>query len=127
MEIEFGEEYDLEKYTLIEVPPAIVDNIHNGDRLVLKGNEVSILCTDKKSYELRYLETSNSLYLLRALNFENEQIKNAEILFMSNHIIECTEVIPKKYSIINKIKYNCSLNYDERTGRNNLLGKSFLF
>ena len=127
MDIEFGEQYDADRYTLIEVPSNIVDNITKGDKLIIKGNEVTVLCTETKSYELKYLETSNCLYLLKAGNKELDVYKKAEILTMSNHIVECIEVIPKKYSVISKIKYNCRLSYDYKTGRNNISGNYKLY
>lgn len=130
MEIEFSEDYDLEKYSLIQVPQEIVDNINKGEEIIIKGNENSILCTKNKSYELKYLETSNTIFLLKALDKENEEIKTSEILSMENHIIECNDVIPKKYQPVLKVKENCAIYYDLKTGQSNIdsiFNRLFLF
>ncbi len=123
MEIEFSEEYDLEKLIIIQVPQEIVDNISNGDELIIKGTDNSILCTKSKSWELKYLETSNTILLLKALIKEGDEIKTAEILSMENHIIECNDVIPKKYQPVLKVKENCSIYYDLKTGLCNIESK----
>lgn len=123
MEIEFSEEYDLEKYTLIQVPQEIVDNISKGEELIIKGSENSILCNKQKSYELKYLETSNTIFLLKALIKEGNEIKTAEILSMENHFIECNDVIPKKYQSVLKVKEDCAIYYDLKTGLSNIESK----
>jgi len=120
MEIEFSENYDLENYSLIQVPQDIADQIIKSEELIIKGNDNSILCTKNKSYELKYLETSNTIFLIKEINKEGGEIKNAEILSMENHIIECVDVVPKKYQSILKIKENCSIFYDIKTGRSNI-------
>ncbi len=123
MEIEFNEDYDLENFTLIQVPQEIVDVISKGDDLIIKGTDSSILCTNNKSFELKYLETSNTMFLLRVLNKNAEEIKNAEILSMKNHIIESNDVIPKKYQPILRIKDNCAISYDLKSAISNINSK----
>jgi len=120
MDIQFSDNYDLEKYTLIQVPQDIIDKITKGEELIIKGNENSILCTKSKSYELKYLETSNTIFLLQAVNKVGEEIKTSEILSMENHIIECNDVIPKKYQPILKVKENSAIFYDLKTGQSNI-------
>jgi len=74
------------------------------------------LCTKDKSYELKYLETTNSFLLLKdAAQEENKK----EIKLMVNHTLECTDYNPKKFSIINILKSECSLNYNRFTGEDN--------
>jgi hypothetical protein len=140
MEIEYSEDYDNEQYSLIEVTPSMFENISkDSSSLLIKGNNSTFLCTSDKSYELRYLETSNSLLLLKEnnkkiVNFsENSNLNSntnpnlkeirTEVIHISNHLLECNEVTPKKYPFVQKIKYECSINYNENTGKNNILGK----
>jgi hypothetical protein len=138
MEIEYSEDYDNEQYSLIEVTPSMLENIikDNSSSLLIKGNNTTFLCSSEKSYELKYLETSNSLLLLKEnnkkfnnFNFPSDGNSNSnlienskEIIYVSNHLLECNEVTPKKYQFVQKIKYECSLNYNENTGKSNILG-----
>jgi len=132
MEIEYTEDYDNEQYSLIEVTPNILESINkeSSSSLLIKGNNTSFLCTSDKSYELKYLETSNSLLLLKEEKLYNNNNNNnnpketkSNIIHISNHLIECNEVTPKKYPFVQKIKYECSINYSDSTGKSNISGK----
>jgi hypothetical protein len=113
MDLTFTDNYENSVF-LIEVPPQIVDKITNNQELILKGSDVTILCTSDKSYELKYLETTNTFILVNSpaeMHGEKKQIS-----LMTNHTLECLEYNPKKYPIFNLLKHECNLNYDLSTG-----------
>jgi hypothetical protein len=123
MDVYFKDNYDNKKIILIEANQQILDAIEmQNTNLIIKGDkDLTILATENKSYELKYLETSNSLLLLR----NNCAIQNNsfQIVAMSDHVIEVNDVCPRKYSVINTLKSKCALKYDLKTGTNNINGK----
>ncbi len=113
MDLTFAENYENSLF-LIEAPSQIVEKVMNKEELILKGGEVTILCTSEKSYELKYLETTNTFILVNSpAEMEGEK---KQISLMTNHTLECQEYNPKKYTIFNLLKHECSLNYDLNTG-----------
>ena len=117
MELYFSDNYDESSLFLMEVPNSILDYIKQGTgELIIKGSEPTILCTDSKHFELKFLETSNTYMILDS---ESEQTQKKDVTLMTYHTLECCELSPKKYHIYNILKRNCSLNYDINSGENN--------
>jgi hypothetical protein len=124
MDVYFKTNYDDKNIVLLEVNEHILQAIKNGDNnLIIKGDSTTtILSTQSKSYEMKYLETSNTLLLLES---EQESLVGPQkILTMNDHVIEANEVCPRRYNIINLLKSKCALNYDITTGSNNIESKS---
>jgi hypothetical protein len=120
MELHFSEQYDKD-FMLIEVPDSIAERINSNGELILKGGEQTILCTNDKSYELKYVETSNTFIVLSnpAMSDGNINEDRKEISLMINHTLECADYTPRKFNIFNILKHECSLNYNRETGESN--------
>ena len=119
MDLYFNSNYDGKNIVLIESNQHILDYIENNNSkfLTIKGESNTILCTENKSFELKFLETSNTFFLL-----ENEQT-TYKIIHKSDHTLETNEVSPKKYNIINLLRTECALNYDFKSGESNINSK----
>ena len=125
MELTFSDNYSESSLFLMEVPNSILDYIkQNKGELLIKGNEPSILCTDSSFYELKFLETSNS-YLV--IDSQEGSPQKKQIKLMTQHTLECCEMSPNKYHILNLLKKNCKLNYNIQTGENNFSSFKNLF
>jgi hypothetical protein len=120
MELHFSEQYEKD-YMLIEVPDSIAEIIKSNGELLIKGGEQTILCTNDKSYELKYVETSNTFMVLSipAMSDGNINENRKEISLMINHTLECAEYTPRKFNVFNILKHECSLNYIKETGEDN--------
>lgn len=117
MELHFSSNYDKSDLFILQVPHHLLEDIEKNEELIIKGSNPTLLCTKDKGYELKMLETSNTLLLLK--NKENSEDKK-EIILKTDHCIEATNILPKKYYIYNLLKKFCQLNYDTSTGQNNI-------
>ena len=127
MEIYFSDNYNNNDLFLLEVPNDLIEyiktikennnNNNNNNELIIKGIEPTILCTNDKNFEVKFLDTTNTFLVLSNENSTNNDKLNISLL--TNHTLECQELTPKKYFIYNLLKKNCSLNYDLKTGLNN--------
>lgn len=115
MDIYFSSNYDINSLFLLQVPKNLLDNLEKEDELIIKGSSPTILCTKDKGYELKLLETTNTLLIIKDKN-QNQK----EIILKADHSIEATSIIPRKYYIYNLLKKFCVLKYDINTGENNL-------
>ena len=109
MDIYYGKSYDLKDTFLMEVPNNYLEDIKaSKDNLKIKGNEnLTVLCTDNKSYELKYVYTTNTFYILDP----NQIDEKVSVSLVSDHTLEVTDYLPKKsqvYKILrgNTLKYN---------------------
>ncbi len=120
MELHFLEEYE-NTLMLIEVPDSIAETIKNKGDLIIKGGDQTILCSNEKSYELKYVETSNTFLLLSNPAMQDGAINEnrKDITLMTNHSLECVEYTPRKFTVYNILKQECSLNYIKETGEDN--------
>lgn len=66
-----------EMYKFLEVDKQLANSLETGQILYIKGDdeENAVLCTENKTYDLLECETSNSLLLVKGLQF-NEDLKN---------------------------------------------------
>jgi len=119
MEISFDENYDKNNIVLIEVLPSVLESIEKNEKLIIKGNEQTILCTPNKSYELKYLDTTNNYMLLEQLAPEKLNIK-----FTSQHTLECIEINPRKNNLLDLLRSN-ELTYDLETSESNYESKNY--
>ena len=117
MELYFSSNYDTNSLFLLQVPKNLLENIEKEDELIIKGNSPTILCTKDKGYELKILETTNTLLIVK--NKEENQ-NQKEIILKTDHSIEATSTTPRKYYIYNLLKKFCVLKYDTDTSENNL-------
>jgi hypothetical protein len=118
MDLYFSENYDQSDYMLIEIPPSLLEQVQQNPELVnIKGGETSIFCTQDKTYELKFVETSNNFLLVENGGMEENKL---EIAHICNYTVECVEYHAKKYSIVNLLKENSGLSYDILTCENNL-------
>ena len=117
MDIYFSSNYDTNSLFLLQVPKNLLENLEKEEELIIKGNSPTILCTKDKGYELKLLETTNTLLILKDKN-QNQNQK--EIILKADHSIEATSITPRKYYIYNLLKKFCVLKYDTSTGENNL-------
>ena len=86
MELYFSDNYDESSLFLMEVPNSILDYIKQGTgELIIKGSEPTILCTDSKHFELKFLETSNTYMILDS---ESEQTQKKDVTLMTYHTLE---------------------------------------
>lgn len=123
MDIYFDSSYIKNDTILIEVPPHLLEIIENNEDMIIKGNEISLLCTNSESFELKELENSNTYFLLSDETPANLQGNNKyEVLLMTNHTLDCDSVTPKKYHVIQELKDHCAIRYDLSTGLNNTEG-----
>ena len=113
-DVYFSNSYDLKDIFLIEVPLNYMDDFNaSKNNLKLKGNDnLSVICTDSKSYELKYVYSTNSFYLL-----ENNPTKmNVSVIL--DHTLEVTDYHPKRSYIYKMLKQN-SLKYNKFNGATN--------
>lgn len=65
--ITFSETFQPERYKIIEAPEEILRVVNSGSALTLKGTEGvsdAVLCTENKTYSLKKVETSNTVFLV---------------------------------------------------------------
>ena len=117
MDIYFSSDYDTNSLFLLQVPGNLLDNLEKEDELIIKGTTPTILCTKDKGYELKLLETTNTLLILQN---KDDNSNNKEIILKADHSVEATSTTPRKYYIYNLLKKFCTLKYDTSTGQNNL-------
>ena len=117
MELYFSSSYDKSDLFILQVPHSLLEDIEKNEELIIKGSNPTLLCSKDKGYELKMLETSNTLLLLK--DKENYEDKK-DIILKTDHCIEATNILPKKYYIYNLLKKFCLLNYDISTGQNNI-------
>jgi len=120
MEICFDEYYDRNNIVLIEIPQNVLDSIEKNEKLILKGNEQTILCTPNKSYELKYLDTTNNFLLL-----EQQAPEKLNLKFQTQHTLECIEINPKKNNLVDILKNNI-LTYNLETSECNYESTTYL-
>ena len=118
MELYFSSNYDTDSLFLLQIPPNLMDNLENEEELIIKGTSPTILCTKDKGYELKLLETTNTLLLIQD---KEEGSNKKEIILKADHSIEATSITPRKFYIYNLLKKFCILKYDINTGENNIL------
>ena len=116
MELYFSSNYDTNSLFLLQVPKNLLENIEKEEELIIKGNSPTILCTKDKGYELKILETTNTLLIVNNKDNKNQK----EIILKTDHSIEATNTTPRKYFIYNLLKKFCVLKYDTNTGENNI-------
>jgi len=63
-----------ENIKLLEVTPEVADGLEAGEVLTMRGDEGdnSVICSEKKTFEIKEAETSNSLLLVPQLSFPQE-------------------------------------------------------
>jgi len=63
-----------ENIKLLEVTPEVADGLEAGEVLTMRGDEGdnSVICSEKKTFEIKEAETSNSLLLIPQLSFPEE-------------------------------------------------------
>ena len=115
MEIYFSSNYDTNSLFLLQVPKNLLENLEKEDELIIKGTSPTILCTKDKGYELKLLETTNTLLIMK-----DKEPNQKEIILKVDHSVEATSTTPRKYYIYNLLKKFCVLKYDTNTGENNL-------
>ena len=118
MELYFSSNYDTDSLFLLQIPPNLMDNLEKEEELIIKGTSPTILCTKDKGYELKLLETTNTLLLIQD---KEEGSNKKEIILKADHSIEATSITPRKFYIYNLLKKFCILKYDINTGENNIL------
>jgi hypothetical protein len=116
-DIYFSSNYDTNSLFLLQVPSNLLENIEKEDELIIKGTTPTILCTKDKGYELKLLETTNTLLIVQN---KEDNSNNKEIILKADHSVEATSTTPRKYYIYNLLKKFCTLKYDTSTGQNNL-------
>ena len=118
MELYFSSNYDTNSLFLLQIPQNLLDNLEKEEELIIKGTSPTILCTKDKGYELKLLETTNTLLLI---NDKEEGSNKKEIIILkADHSIEATSITPRKFYIYNLLKKFCILKYDINTGENNI-------
>ena len=117
MELYFSSNYDTNSLFLLQIPQHLLDNLEKEEELIIKGTSPTILCTKDKGYELKLLETTNTLLLI---NDKEEDSNKKEIILKADHSIEATSITPRKFYIYNLLKKFCILKYDINTGENNI-------
>ena len=117
MELYFSSNYDTNSLFLLQIPNNLLENLEKEDELIIKGNSPTILCTKDKGYELKLLETTNTLLLIKD---KGDDPTKKEIILKADHSIEATSITPRKFYIYNLLKKFCSLKYDISTGENNI-------
>ena len=117
MELYFSSNYDTNSLFLLQIPQNLLDNLEKEEELIIKGTSPTILCTKDKGYELKLLETTNTLLLI---NDKEEGSNKKEIILQADHSIEATSITPRKFYIYNLLKKFCILKYDINTGENNI-------
>ena len=117
MELYFSSNYDTNSLFLLQIPHNLLDNLENEKELIIKGTSPTILCTKDKGYELKLLETTNTLLLIKD---KEEDPNKKEIILKADHSIEATSITPRKFYVYNLLKKFCTLKYDLSTGENNI-------
>ena len=87
----FSDDFQPEKFKVIEAPNEVIESLNRGDSLYIKGTEGSVdavLCSGNKTYSLKKAETSNSCYLLPPSNSFKFEItsKSSEYYEVIKHI-----------------------------------------
>lgn len=74
-----------ENYKFLEIDKELTDCLETGQILYIKGSneENAVLCTENKTYDLLECETSNSLLLVKGLQFHNV-LKNQDLRQISD-------------------------------------------
>ena len=116
MDVYYGNSYDMKDIFLIEVPNNFLEDIKaSKDNLKLKGNDsLSVLSTENKTYELKFVYTTNTLYLLD----KNQNDEKLNVLLVSDHTLEVTDYLPKKSQVYKMLRSN-SLKYNKFDGATN--------
>ncbi len=120
MDIYYGKSYDLKDMFLMEVPNNYLEDIKaSKDNLNIKGSEaLTVLCTDNKSYELKYVYTTNTFYLLD----KNQMDEKVNVSLVSDHTLEVTDYLPKKSQVYKILRGN-NLKYNKFDGATNFHSK----
>ena len=119
MDVHYSNTYDLNNLLLIEVPQNYLEDFKaSKNNLKLKGNDnLTIICTEKKSYELKYVYTTNNILLL-----ENSTDIKMDVSLVAQHTLEVTDYLPRRSHIYKLLKKNC-LNYNKFNGATNIESK----
>jgi len=117
MELYFSSNYDTNSLFLLQIPENLLDNLEKEEELIIKGSSPTILCTKDKGYELKMLETTNTLLLIKDKEPGSDK---KEIILKADHSIEATSITPRKFYIYNLLKKFCTLNYDISIGESNI-------
>lgn len=87
----FSQSFQPQGYKLIEAPDEVAISVLAGNQVYLKGTEVSadaVLCTAGKTYSLKKVETSNSVFLVPSTTTDHFEIisKAAEYYEVINFV-----------------------------------------
>lgn len=117
MDVFYGKGYDSKETFLMEVPQAYLEDITNSKTsLKIKGNQdVTVLTTTSKTYELKFVYTTNNFYLLERQPLDNK----SNVSLVAEHTLEVNEYMPKRSEIYNLLKSN-SLNINKFDGATNM-------
>lgn len=126
--IYFGDELlDQEEYKLIEVDKNIADMLENEESsLVFRGDDddVAVLCTKDKTYDIKEAETSNGILLLDGLSsdkdirdesLESRQIRSRFVVGIFHRYLELTPAKPRLnrlWEMLSNVFFN-GTNIDE--------------
>jgi hypothetical protein len=116
MDVFYGKAYDSKDMFLMEVPLSYLEDIKNSkDDLKIKGNEnLSVLSTESRTYELKYVYTTNSFFLLE----NGSEEKKMSVTKVSDHTLELSEYIPRK-SVVYKMLRSNALKANKFNGGTN--------
>lgn len=117
MEVFFPQNYKPEEIILIEIPSSLLNEITTQE-CIIKGSDRSIFCTQDKSFELKLLETTNTLIVLS--EEQNETTKSLKVNSLTNHTLECNSIITEKNKIFIELTKNAALSYNLSTGESNI-------
>jgi len=126
-----------ENIKLLEVTPEVADGLQAGEVLTMRGDEGdnSVICSDKKTFEIKEAETSNSLLLVPQLSFpeqiavsESRKLGWTSVKGVFHKYLELVEVRPKLRKlkeILSETPYTEDSKKDGQTGPtfNNLLDR----
>ena len=90
----FSQSYEPEKFKLIEAPMELLESVYKGESLFIKGSENAldaILCSENKTYNIKKVETSNSVFLIPPsasfkfeINSKSTEYYEVEIIYLNN-------------------------------------------
>jgi len=117
-----------ENIKLLEVTPEVADGLEAGEVLTMRGDEGdnSVICSEKKTFEIKEAETSNSLLLVPQLSFpeqiavsESRKLGWTSVKGVFHKYLELVEVRPKLRKlkeILSETPYTEDSKKDGQTG-----------